>query len=602
MVSVGSDRRTAPMRRASVAKGAPRKRWALRRVRAALVLAMLAVAPGPVAAEDAEALRDLARAGAPGLALARLEALPPAADPLAREALRRLRVELLAKNGDWAGLVEWVDNAGIADPWFREQQLRALLRLHRPEAALARLRDWIWSGEGGLDRWRRWVVRAYLALDRPRDAYAALIRLRQDGALEKGDRELEARVLLAADRPAQALSVLADMDGPGVGLMRARARLAAGEAEAAAIAEQAASRAARDDLDAERRLGWWRLAAEAHARAGSARGEIRALERALALEAEHAWLRPRPGRDAPRLWRAYLDTGRALGNRINLLVGDDDRWFSEALAREESAGIEARSLYAFLAVNGQDARAREKGHEALARSLVKHLGGSLVAGLYADAERFPEAGAIPRPVRYRLVDQALEIGAIERAARLMESLPRPPAGEREHAFAWQLRRARVHILAGRFEAGSRMLAETLAGMEAFDPQRVDRLLQVCFDLQKVDRHDLALPHFRALLERPVEPRQHRELLYWTAESLQGTGQPAAAAEHFLRSATLPGPYTLDPWAQTALYQAAGALREAGLRADARRILERLLGVTRDPARRATLKHDIQQLRLAGGDG
>jgi len=59
---------------------------------------------------------------------------------------------------------------------------------------------------------------------------------------------------------------------------------------------------------------------------------------------------------------------------------------------------------------------------------------------------------------------------------------------------------------------------------------------------------------------------------------------------------------MDPWAQTARYNAAEALQKAGLVDDARRIYEALLKVTREPARRSVLRHNIQQLWLLQNAG
>ena len=62
---------------------------------------------------------------------------------------------------------------------------------------------------------------------------------------------------------------------------------------------------------------------------------------------------------------------------------------------------------------------------------------------------------------------------------------------------------------------------------------------------------------------------------------------------------------MDPWAQTARYQAAEALAHAGLTDDARRLYAGLLEMARDPERRAVLRRAMQRLwldqrRVSGG--
>jgi hypothetical protein len=54
---------------------------------------------------------------------------------------------------------------------------------------------------------------------------------------------------------------------------------------------------------------------------------------------------------------------------------------------------------------------------------------------------------------------------------------------------------------------------------------------------------------------------------------------------------------MDPWGQTARFNAAQSLQESGLVDDARRIYLELLAITEDAARRSVLNHKIQQLWL-----
>ena len=89
----------------------------------------------------------------------------------------------------------------------------------------------------------------------------------------------------------------------------------------------------------------------------------------------------------------------------------------------------------------------------------------------------------------------------------------------------------------------------------------------------------------------------REILYWIADSYRGLEQYHQAALLYLQSAMLPAPTSMDPWAQTARFNAAESLQLAGLVDDARRIYQELLKVTQDAARRSVLSHKIQQLWL-----
>jgi tetratricopeptide (TPR) repeat protein len=125
----------------------------------------------------------------------------------------------------------------------------------------------------------------------------------------------------------------------------------------------------------------------------------------------------------------------------------------------------------------------------------------------------------------------------------------------------------------------------------------DRILQVLFDLQTVNLYAESIAHFNQLLLLELEPKQHREILYWIADSYRGLEQFELAALLYLQSAMLPAPDSMDPWAQTARFNAAESLQESGLIDDARRIYEELLSITEDAARRSVLNHKIQQLWL-----
>ena len=130
-----------------------------------------------------------------------------------------------------------------------------------------------------------------------------------------------------------------------------------------------------------------------------------------------------------------------------------------------------------------------------------------------------------------------------------------------------------------------------------DPESTDRILQVLFDLQTVNLYAESIAHFNQLLLLELEPKQRREILYWIADSYRGMERFEQAALLYLQSAMLPAPDSMDPWAQTARFNAAESLQESGLIDDSRRIYEELLNITEDAARRSVLSHKIQQLWL-----
>ena len=101
-----------------------------------------------------------------------------------------------------------------------------------------------------------------------------------------------------------------------------------------------------------------------------------------------------------------------------------------------------------------------------------------------------------------------------------------------------------------------------------------------------------------LLALPIAPEQRREILFWRAESWKALARHTEAAHDFMRSATLIDSRGADPWGQTARYNAAESLSEAGLVDDARRIYRSLLRITDDADRKGVLRMRLQQLWLA----
>ncbi|MFT5218847.1 MAG: tetratricopeptide (TPR) repeat protein, partial [Gammaproteobacteria bacterium] len=152
-------------------------------------------------------------------------------------------------------------------------------------------------------------------------------------------------------------------------------------------------------------------------------------------------------------------------------------------------------------------------------------------------------------------------------------------------------------LGGRYEEGNQVLSVLFDEYQQVDVESTDRILQILFDLQTINYHQQAIQYFGRLLSLEVEPKQRREILYWIADSYNGLEEYDRAALLYLQSAMLPGPETLDPWAQTARFNAAENLEKSGYIDDARRIYLGLLKVTREPARRSVLNQKIQQLWL-----
>jgi len=554
-------------------------------------------------------LAQLARAGAPQLALRRMdsEQPKPEQDLVEWTVWEQERLQILASQGLYPLLIERVDDLPESvNETFRHLALSlkadAQLQLGQADAARATVRGLLWSHNdtaqpGNTAHWRRLVVRSYVLEDRNEDARLALLRYRQDFGDENPQwRWLSAQIMLRAGSSESAFKLLKDDKTPQGEFLRYAAQLLMSPQQAPQV-EKAAVKLARQLEQPELQSAFWGLAAGAAKQAKQPYKQIEYLEHALSLPVDHELTHDLLEIDAGQLWNAYLQQGKRIGNQEQKLLGNDEDWYfpaTEALVEEP---VRARVLFAVLSEYGSTAERRSVAHGYLVGMLDELANGkTLVKRLYLESNRYADVADLPPVIRYRLVDAALESGDLKTASRLMAGLAAPPDGS--DRFEWDLRRARVAIFTGDVDQGVELLQQLLASDERdWDQQQVDRLLQVVFDLQTVQYHQQAVMLFGALLDKRLDQQQRRELLFWMAESLQVLEQYDQAAYLYLKSATLSDPMAMDPWAQTARYRAAKVLVEAGLLKDARQIYSSLLRATRDASRKAVLENEIQRLHL-----
>ena len=552
-------------------------------------------------------LAQLARSGAPQLALQRLDAQQPpdAVDPVTWMRYERERVYLLRVLGDLDAVIARLAALpqGLSADfrnWAHTEWAAALLEQQRPQEALAVTRNLLWTA---LDadpearaRWRRMVISGYLADGVLEDARSALVRYQQDfGDGSEEWKHLRDQVLLRTGRYDEMLAAVDGKQDAVTQVLATAARLRNSTLSAQQAYDAAIHIANGDKTPDVTRALAWQLAVEA-AQPLTVPVYIDTLEHALAFagQAEPGWeLFPV---QADMLWDAWIAHGQALGNQEQRLLGSDDDWYFPATEAIEKNPARARVLFAILSVYGSSQQRRELAHEYLV-SLLANLpqGERLIRNLYLQSRRFSAQESLPGVIRYRLIDEALESGDLNLASQLMQGMEAPPPGT--DALEWGLRRARVAIHTARPEEGARVLATLLNDETPLQEVQLDRWIQVVFDLQTVHAHAQALPLFESLMRHDLDPQRRRELLFWQADSWQALGNPAQAAYLYLQSATLLDPSAMDPWAQTARYHAAQSLTEARLLQDARRIYTTLLNSTREPGRRAVLRNEIQRLQL-----
>ena len=571
-----------------------------------LLLVGLALQNPVLADERLDLLKRISAAGAPLLTLKMLEQAQPGIDQDLYEWIlwEQERLAILARWQQWDQLLVRVEALPLDIPaQFRQQtasyKARAYLELGQTRSARKVLREQIWQNlardSAEYENWRRLIIESYIDDARIEDARVAMLRFDQD--FDSTDLDwllLRARVLVESQRYQQAIRVLQGRDEWQARLVSMLANFRLGRIDKAELWRQVVKRIEDKGLSGEERASLWALGYYAAQ-------EMSPVDRVVALE----WLF-RSGARSPLklfqlpvdlLWQAYIDYAELVGNRSELLLGDDEQWLQLAAAASKATPIKARSLFAMLMLRSgsEDAGNRAASGYMQTFAEVDEAEHQLLESLFNRSKTFSNARNIPAGIRYQLVDLALQSADIEEATRLMSGLNSVPPGS--SALDWQLRQSRVLILGGRYDEGNQVLESLIGDYVEADVDATDRILQVLFDLQTVGLHQQAIAHFNQLLRLQLEPAQSREIFYWIGDSYRGLEQYEQAALLYLQSAMLPGAETMDPWAQTARYNAAESLQAAGLVDDARRIYQGLLRVTEDAARRSVLSHKIQQLWL-----
>lgn len=578
-----------------------------------ILLGMLIIVPVRAVEETAFAeVRALANSGAGLLAQHTLDRQQPAADekPDAWMAWERERISIYQQSGDWQALVERLETLPPELPiafqrWAATQRAEGFIRLGQGKPARALLQELIWTlplnqpdAAQWLASWRRMVMNTYLVENAIEDAHLAAVRFYQDyGDEEARDRLMRARILLSANRADEAVDLLAPhIKEPRAAALYLLAQLRNDSREPRKVLQAALRQMRGDWVDANLRTQLWAVVAEAAMRSGDRASATNALEHVIAAQDTSPLPEGLFDFTPDTLWNAYIDFATYVGNKAHYLIGQDKQWFDAAAKASKKQPVRARSFYALLMLQGESSANRNLAAQKFVASLSKRKqGGSLLRALFLEARQYADYNAIPLTARHVMVDVALADSDIALASALMATIKVPPEGADK--YFWELRRARIFVMGGDPEAGAQALEAMLASYPQPSPEQLDRLLQVVFDLQTVNAHQAAYALFVKVMARTQDLKLQRELYYWMAESRKATEDYAEAARLYLKSAMLPDIQAMDPWAQTARYQAADALAHAGLVRDARNLFQQLLATTQDPGRRAVLTRQLQKLWL-----
>ncbi|MCW8828885.1 MAG: hypothetical protein OQK94_07515 [Gammaproteobacteria bacterium] len=573
-----------------------------------LCLLLMLVQPVAATAEELNEIARLAKGGAAELALKLLEENQPEYARGDTQWLRweRMRVRIMEQRGDWQTLAQHL--AGLPEglpadfnQWVQTRRSRALLLSGQPAQSRQLLRGLLWGADEEisveLSQWRQLVMQSYLHEGRVTDAYVAMLRYQQDYGQDGSESVLiRARILLASGHAAEARSLL---EGNRRDRTAERlwwlARLRSGEPADKLLREIRDTPALEKDSPLQQYLHYGAMAEAA----------LAADEPALLILALEQWYRlPAPLEEwnelfafrVDLLWESYEAYASAVGNREQLLIGNDAAWLKLAEETGQRYPVRKHSLYALLSQQAQSDVVREQAALELAGLLqAQENGMAVVQQLFLHSSRYPKATRLPAGVAYLLVDQAIRDGDLPMASQLLQQLPEPP--DNTARFAWQMRRAKVFILAADYASTEALLRQLLPEVTSLDKKQRDQLIQLLFDLQTVGEHTVAYSLLAELYQRVPDLQLRRELLFWMADSRVAQQDPVAAARLYLQSATLIDMASMDPWAQTSRYKAAESLARGGMLADAAYIYSQLLRVTEQPERRAVLRRALEEVRM-----
>lgn len=529
------------------------------------------------------------------------------------------RISLLTELSQWQEIINRVDglvseaidgkqiNQQIKE-WFVTQKIIAKLRVNQPAEALSLVRHLIWNNAEITKRdnvssnqlmplWRRLVIRAYLLMELDEDARKALLRYQVD--YQDDDQQwnmLRARVLMKTQRYSSVIDLLSGLDDAAAPPLRMLASMRQRPETIPAVLKQARSEMADKEISIEELWAYQYIVYQANLIKNNLPAACIELETLLSYGDVYSIMGEEYRVDGDDLWETYINLGNDIGNRHQLLKGDDKSWFELAWDFKRKSLVISRSIYAVIALHTKRVRERQLAHSNLINLLIgrkRYL--ELFNQLYLKSKRAGSLDNVAEDVRFKLLDVSLKKRQIELAGQLMKSLDAPPEGEDE--FNWKMRKARILVLQGEYALGVDVLESSIKDLDEMSLKRIDHYMQVVFDLQSVKKHRQALLLFDLIKPKWLSDKHRREILFWKAESYSELGNFEKSAMLYLRSARETDPTMSDNWAKSARFKAAEALVSASLYNDAETVYKRLLAITANNARQAVIKQELQHIQL-----
>ena len=338
-------------------------------MRAITFLCLCLFSLAALAADSYQTALRLYQAGAPRLALLHLERdQGPQSAQSAWYDWESLRLTLLSETQQASEIVARFQLYPAAAPRdFMQKalghQVWALLESNQNLEARLALARLIWQFDlnpGDLQWARRLVIRSYLQDHKAAEAYRAMLRYQQDYLpLPKIVATEFVQGLLAEDAVTEATTWFASVDAASPTMLELQLKSGLITPEAAMLQARAALQKNQNPS------AYTAIIAEAAALQKDGRQQISALEQWLNL----AKAGVKNSGYLSRLWQAYQQEAERLGNRAQVLRGDDQAWLA-LVANSTDDRLGARAVYAYLAQHGLTPQVRELAQAQLYAALV----------------------------------------------------------------------------------------------------------------------------------------------------------------------------------------------------------------------------------------
>lgn len=509
--------------------------------------------------------------------------------------------------GHVADLIARTDSIAASDAYVthavaQSYAVRAEIRLGRYNEALKRVRNSILQqpeNQEALIELRRLITQIYLEQGSMEDAETAMSLFNRDYRPSDPDWEHRyVRVLFRTEKTEDAIARLAPLQTLEGQLLKLYGQYTSQSLSASDIVASGLAMQPQFENEPALNAELWALISAAARVYNDFEMQATAVESELSIDY-------RRGANGERLTvvplateQQLLDTYRRfaiyLGNDIGLIIGDDESWFQLAQEFEITSPTAARAVHAYLATDSQNEDIRNSSAAAFANALFD-AGLHRLLDLLFIRSNLLDLSQVPLELQTRLTNVSLRKQDYETALAIVNAMPRPQ--EPKQLEKWLLRHARLAVVVSEFDRSELLLNEIIGNLPPEqDQESIDRIVQVIFDIQEQEQHELAIRTLIRLYDRTAATQSKREILRWISESYSVQGDHARASDHLLRSARLGGHWD-DEWALSARLKAGDELVNAGFVEDARSIYNHLHEDAIDPRNQSLVAARLNNLPL-----